>query len=218
MKIKIGQPMSLMVYKQRQNHKIATRLSLLMVFCLSFLSVYIFKSLLDGDTPATTGYMAAAGAIIVGLSVAFASDRNAFSSSIKSFDDRTAESIQSATYLYVVLNDLIERLKIAREQAKKGILRSDLSDYILNSYNYIFEINLYKTIQGERIGSICALAESIHGLCELINISADTGKFNEIAQDRAILIINICDGLGEKLALLKEDVKNFRFGLDLGNN
>lgn len=218
MKIKIKRPMSLMTYKQKQNHKIVTRLSLLMVFCLSFLSVYIFKSLLDGDTPATTGYMAAAGAIIVGLSVAFAADRNAFSSSIESFDHRAAESIQSATYLYVVLNDLIERLKIVREQAKNGILRSDLSDYILNGYNYIFEINLYKTIQGEKIGSICALAESIHGLCELINTSVDTGKFNQIPQDRTILIVNICDGLGEKLALLKEDVKNFRFGLDLGND
>ncbi|WP_369641975.1 hypothetical protein [Acidovorax sp. A79] len=57
--------MSAMVLKKTQNHKIAVRLSLVLVFFISFMSVYIFRALLDNDNATASGYLSATGAMLV---------------------------------------------------------------------------------------------------------------------------------------------------------
>lgn len=214
--MKIKRPMSLMVYKQRENHKISIRLTLFMIFCFSFSFVCALLAIINNNEQTAIGYFAISSTVLVGLSVAFAADRAAFSKSVQSFDERAFENIHATSFLFIILNDLLERVGVVREQATKKILRNDVGDYLLFGYERLFEIRIYGTIQGSKFRKICELSPMIYELNKLINIFDGCGTHKSISIDRSELITKTCEEIGARIFDLMKEIEKFRFNIDLG--
>ncbi|WP_369641974.1 hypothetical protein [Acidovorax sp. A79] len=145
-------------------------------------------------------------------------DRAAFGESVARFDDDAGETIRSATYLFLVLSDLLTRIGIVREQALRRTLRSDAGEYLLSGHRAIFEIGAYKTIQGQKIGVISDIGEHVHVVYDLVNIFDGSGNFKKITEDRSRLIVDACERLGAQIDSLRTELMKFRFSLDLGQD